>query len=329
MLLRNREVKIELILYLILTGILTLIGIFINCGWSVFASCIILGAFYVISLWFRYRRMQKLSIALENLLSDGTPLPIRDYMEGDLSILSTQIQKMTLRLTEAADALRADKVFLADSLADISHQLRTPLTAMNIAVSMISQSDLSEKRRAEMIIEMKMLLSRTQWLVETLLKLSKLDAGTVKMEPEHMNAEQLIRKSMEPFLIPMELREQQIVLRCTGVLDVDPVWTAEALGNILKNCIEHTPAGGEIHITSEETALYTTVTIEDSGPGFSKEDIPHLFERFYKGKDAHHSSCGIGLSLARTIIFKQNGTIRAENTGMGARFVIKFYKQVI
>lgn len=329
MLLRNREVKIELILYLILTGILTGVGILLNCGWIVLASCIVLGTLYFISLWFRYRRMQKLSAALENLLSEGTPLPIQDYMEGDLSILSTQIQKMTLRLTEAADTLQADKVFLADSLADISHQLRTPLTAMNLAVSMISQSDLSEKRRAEMIIEMKMLLSRTQWLVETLLKLSKLDAGTVKMEPELLNVEQLIRKSMEPFVIPLELRELQLVLRCTGFLRVDPGWTAEALGNILKNCIEHTPAGGEILISSEETALYTTVTIDDSGPGFSKEDIPHLFERFYKGKGAHQSSCGIGLSLARTIISKQNGTIRAENTGMGARFVIKFYKQVI
>ena len=281
-------------------------------------------------LYRRNRKLKKLSLDLDRLLHDGTPLPIREYQEGELSILASQLQKVTLRLVESAEQSNADKEQLADALANISHQLRTPLTAMNLTAALLSDSELTQQRRSELNMELRSLLNRTEWLVEALLKLSKLDAGTVTMAKENVSLRALIRRSAAPLEVPMELRDQTLLISCGDEsLTIDPVWTAEALGNILKNCMEHTPAGGTISITGEETALYTAITVEDTGSGFDSQDIPHLFERFYKGTNASETSYGIGLALARTIITAQNGTIQAMNGTKGARFEIKFYKSVI
>lgn len=280
--------------------------------------------------FYRYRRLQKLSQDLDDLLISGTPLPIREYEEGELSILANQIQKMTLRLTESAEAVRADKIYLADSLADISHQLRTPLTAMNLTTTMLRSSDLTTEKRMELTGELRNLLTRTDWLVETLLKLSKLDAGTVTLAQDTVSVQELISRSAAPIAIPMDLRNQQLIVHCSEEQFCgDLIWSAEALGNILKNCMEHTPDVGTITVTAEETALFTQIIVEDTGPGFSEKDIPHLFERFYKGDNASENSYGIGLALARTVIASQNGTVQAMNGSTGAKFVIKFYKQVI
>ena len=128
----------------------------------------------------------------------------------------------------------------------------------------------------------------------------------------------------------MELREQRLVITCGDeTFSGDLVWTAEAIGNLLKNCMEHTPVSGSISVTAAETALYTAITVEDTGSGFDPADIPHLFERFYKGSNATEGSYGIGLALARTIITAQNGTIQAMNGAKGARFEVRFYKAVI
>lgn len=278
----------------------------------------------------RYRRLQQLSLDLDRLLHSGIPMPISDYAEGELAVLGSQIQKMTLRLTEAAEVLKKDKQYLADSMADISHQLRTPLTAMNLTVSMLSAPDLTEERRLELTRELRNLLRRTDWLVETLLKLSRLGAGTVAFAAEPVAVSTLIDRAVKPLTIPMELREQQLVVRCGAeCFRGDLTWTAEALGNLLKNAVEHTPMGGTITVAARETALFTQIDVEDTGCGFASADIPHLFERFYKGRNASEHSYGIGLALARKIVSDQNGTIQAANTPDGAKFTIKFYKQVI
>ena len=279
---------------------------------------------------YRYCRLQKLSQDLDKLLVSGIPLPIREYSEGELSILANQMQKLTLRLTESAEAMRKEKVFLADSLADISHQLRTPLTAMNLTTSMLRSPSLTEEKRMELTGELRNLLARTDWLVETLLKLSKLDAGTVKLTRQNVSVGQLIQRAAQPIAIAMELRSQSLEIDCgEEVLLCDPVWTAEALGNILKNCMEHTPENGKISIAVNQNPLFTQIDVEDTGSGFDPKDIPHLFERFYKGSNASQNSYGIGLALARTVITSQDGTIQAMNRETGAKFVIKFYSQVI
>lgn len=328
----NKELHRALWLILLITGSCSAIGFAISpaSGFLVLAACIVLACVYFVTESFRYKQLQQLSRHLDNLLLYGTPLPIQNYQEGELSILASQIQKMTLRLTESAEVSKKDKQYLADSLADISHQLRTPLTAMNLAVAMLRTPGLSNQRRMELSRELSSLLSRMDWLVETLLKFSKLDAGTVQMAQDRISVHTLIAQAAAPLAIAMDLRNQTLTIHCKDeTLRGDFTWTVEALGNILKNCTEHTPNGGTITITAHETPLYTQITVEDTGPGFSPGDIPHLFERFYKGSNASESSYGIGLALARTIIVSQNGTIQASNGSHGAVFTIKFYKRII
>lgn len=328
----NKELRLSLILLNVATAILTLIAVTISitAGALVLLLGLISIMVHLATEYYRYRKLQKLSSDLDKLLISGTPLPIREYSEGELSILANQIQKMTLRLTESAEAIKADKVYLADSLADISHQLRTPLTAMNLTTTMLRDPELPTEKRMELTGELRSLLTRTEWLVETLLKLSKLDAGTVKLAQNPVRVKNLVARAAKPIAIPMDLRNQTLIINCAEeTFTGDLVWTAEAIGNILKNCMEHTPEGGTITITAQDTALYTQIEVQDTGAGFDAKDIPHLFERFYKGSNASETSYGIGLALARTVITAQNGTVQAANGSIGAKFVIKFYKQVI
>ena len=328
----NKELRRSIVLIAIVTVVLAVVGFVISttCGVLVLAACIVIAGIHIGIEIYRYRRLQKLSADLDRLLISGAPLPITEYNEGELSILANQVQKLTLRLTEAAEVVEADKKYLADSLADISHQLRTPLTAMNLTTTMLRSSNLTDEKRMELTGELRSLLTRTDWLVETLLKISKLDAGTVKLAKDTVSVSELISRSAAPIAIPMELRNQTLVINCGEErFSGDLIWSAEALGNILKNCVEHTPEDGTITVTAQETALYTQIEVEDTGSGFDPKDIPHLFERFYKGSNASQNSYGIGLALARTVITAQNGTVQAMNGNTGAKFVIKFYKQVI
>lgn len=328
----NRELRYSLTILVLATVVFVIVGFLVSglTGMLILSVCLIIITIFLLTEYYRYRKLQKLSTDLDNLLISGIPLPIIEYNEGELSILANQIQKITLLLKESAEAVQADKKYLADSLADISHQLRTPLTAMNLTASMLRNPDLSTEKRIELSKELRNLLIRTDWLVETLLKISKLDAGTVKLLQNPVRVADLISRAAAPLAIPMDLRDHRLVVCCKDeAFAGDLVWTAEALGNILKNCSEHTPAGGTITITAIETALYTQIEVKDTGPGFAPKDIPHLFERFYKGSNASENSYGIGLALARTVITAQNGTLQAMNGESGAKFVIKFYKQVI
>lgn len=328
----NKELRISLVLLSLATALLTLIGLSLSVttGVLILISGIIAIAIHLSTEYYRYRKLQKLSSDLDKLLVDGIPLPIRDYQEGELSILANHIQKLTLRLIESAEVVENDKKHLADSLADISHQLRTPLTSMNLTTSMLRDPELPTEKRMELTGELRSLLTRTEWLVETLLKLSKLDAGTVKLAQDPVRVKNLIARAAKPIAIPMDLRNQTLIINCAEeTFTGDLVWTAEAMGNIMKNCMEHTPESGTITVTASETALYTQIEVQDTGAGFDAKDIPHLFERFYKGSNASETSYGIGLALARTVITAQNGTVQAANGSNGAKFVIKFYKQVI
>ncbi len=293
----------------------------------------LIGIFFAILLWqkqYHRKQLRKLNQDLDRLLQQGIPLPIDQYQEGELSILANQMEKITLRLTETADRVQKEKEYLADSLADISHQLRTPMTSMNLAVTMLRSPELEHGRRMELTAELRKQLSRIDWLVKTLLKISKLDAGTITMATETVPVQHLIEKAAEPLSISMDIRNQQLQVLChSEKIRGDPNWTAEALGNIFKNCMEHTPAGGCIFVRAEENPLFTQIEIEDTGEGFAPEDLPHIFDRFYQGRNSSAESYGIGLALAHSIIISQNGVIQAQNGEKGARFIIKFYKQTI
>ena len=237
---------------------------------------------------------------------------------------------MTIRLREQQQTLTREKAYLADSIADISHQIRTPLTSINLLIGLLSEPKVTDARRQQLTNELYELLSRIDWLITTLLKISKLDAGTVRFNKETVGLETLIKKSCSPLLIPIELRGQELIIRTEGNFYGDPAWTSEAVGNIVKNCMEHTPDGGKIEIEAAENALYSEIVIKDNGTGISPEDLPRIFERFYKGKESDGKSFGIGLALSRMIITGQGGTVKAENRKpVGAMFTIRFYKGTV
>ncbi len=171
-------------------------------------------------------------------------------------------------------------------------------------------------------------MGRIDWLVNALLKLAKLDAGTVRLQPEPIALEALIRRAAEPLAILMDVKGQSLEIHASGSVVCDPQWTAEALGNVLKNCTEHME-NGRITVTAEENAVCACIRIRDEGGGIDPEDLPHLFERYYKGKNASAQSVGVGLALSRSIIAAQNGTISAANRPDGAEFCIKFYRTIV
>lgn len=290
-------------------------------------SFLFIGSHYWIT-WRRYRRLAQLAREIDHMLHSQIPVQFEKYREGELSILENELSKMTLKLSEQAAALADDKKFLADSMADISHQIRSPLTSSNLILSLLMEPDLPSVKRKKLLQELAQLLSRIDWLVESLLKMSKMDAGTVCFQQAPVNVRALIRQAAEPLMIPMELREQTFSIQEESGVEFtgDQAWSQEAILNILKNCMEHTPPGGCIQVFFSQNAIYTDIVIEDNGPGFDREDLPHLFERFYKGKNASSQSVGIGLALARMVVSRQNGTLKAENRPEGgARFTIKFY----
>ena len=330
---RNPEYRKELIIYIIVTVVIGAALLFVDYRCTI-VVCVIGAALTVLHYIFarkRYRKIAELSASIDSILHGQQEVLISENNEGELSILNSEIHKMTVRLKEQTDLLTSDKIRLTEAIEDIFHQLRTPLTSMNLVVSLLTDESLTYERRLQLTHELKRQLERIQWLVETLLKMSKIDAGTALFRKEQVPLKELLNEATEPFLITLELKGVDLELSAgEGYLECDRSWTGEALANLLKNCMEHTPAGGHIKVSCEDTALSTNITIEDSGEGFSEADLPYVFERFYKGSNSSPGNIGIGLAFSRMIITAQNGTITAENSREGgARFRIKFYKSIV
>lgn len=331
-LLKNKEVRSALLWQLSVSVIACpLCFLFdLRAGLTAVVLSLLLMLIFCISTYKRYRRIASLADDINHVLHGDSPIDFDNYSEGELSILHSEIYKMTVRLREQQQKLISDKEYLADSLADISHQIRTPLTSINLLVERLSASGLTDECRHQLTNELYGLLDRIDWLITTLLKISKLDAGTVQFNKETVSMETLINKSCAPLLIPIELRGQELIIRAEGNFYGDSAWTSEAVGNIVKNCMEHTPDGGKIEIEAAENVLYSEIVIKDNGTGISPEDLPHIFERFYKGKDSDGKSFGIGLALSRMIIAGQKGTVKAENRkNTGAMFTLRFYKGTV
>lgn len=331
-LLKNREVRRSVLLQIFAAVIVSAISFIMNrqagIAAAIMALLLILISYF--STYLRYKKISKLASAVNDLLHGDNSISLEDYSEGELGILHSEIYKMTIRLREQQHKLMNDKVYLADSIADISHQIRTPLTSINLLVQLLSEPNLKEERRQQIAHDLYSLLSRIDWLITALLKISKLDAGTVQFKKEKIALETLIRKSCSPLLVPIELKGQDLRIQADGEICCDVAWTCEAIGNIVKNCMEHTPECGIISITAIDNVLYSEIVIEDTGTGIAKEDLPHIFERFYKGKDSDDKSFGVGLALSRMIITSQNGTVKAVNRlPNGAAFTIRLYKGTV
>ena len=218
---------------------------------------------------------KKLTQKIDRILHGEDQLELGEYQEGDLEILKDEIYKMTVRLREQNEHLKKEKTFLADALANISHQIRTPLTSVNLMLERIRKQDLEERQKRKIYREMAEMLQRMEWLILGLLKISKLDAGAVVLDKQRIQVEPFIREVVRSLEIPMELREQKLILKGTSdaAFYGDASWTMEAVGNVLKNCMEHTPIGGTIRIAWEENPLYTELSVTDSGNGIDRKSI--------------------------------------------------------
>lgn len=271
-----------------------------------------------------YKKIAKIDKYMNNILNDDYSINIKDYCEGDISNLKNDIYKMTIKLKEQSELLIKEKKYLEETLQDISHQIKTPLTSMYMINDILS-NEKDENIKKEFLIKNKNQIERIEWLVTSLLKLSRLESGTVKLKKEKINLKELIDKSIEPINVLLELRNIKLTKNIIDVnLVVDINWTVEALLNVIKNACEHTV--DKIEIVGSTNPLYTEIKIIDNGIGISKKDIKHIFERFYKGNH-NKESIGIGLNMSKKIINLQNGLIEVESKeGVGSTFIIKLYK---
>lgn len=290
--------------------------------------CVVLLGLYLFSAWRRYRSMAKLAADIDAVLHGRQDIHFAHYTEGEISLLRSELNKLTVRLTEQTDQLQREKVQLAESMADISHQMRTPLTAVNLLLAGLSDTSPADEGYQRKIFALRRQVIRMDWLVNALLKLAKLDAGTVRFQRERVVLSDLVARAAEPLSILMEVKGQTLRINASGAAVCDPAWTAEALSNILKNCTEHMDSG-EIFVTAEENAVCACICVRDTGSGIDPNDLPHLFERYYKGSGASEESVGIGLALSRSILAAQNGTLTASNYAGGAEFKMKLYKSVV
>lgn len=273
----------------------------------------------------RARSVSKLSRNLRSILAGNVEMDIQEYTEGELAVLSADIYKMTTMLREQSSSLMKDKNYLVDAISDISHQLKTPITSMMMLTDLLKK-DIDETKKKEFLGQLSSQTARLQWLVKSLLTLSKLDAETIFYKKEQIMVQELIEQASSVLLIPMDIKNQ--TFRVYGdletVLTCDRDWTAEAIMNILKNASEHTPEGGSIEVHAENSPMSLQIRIKDSGEGIEAEDLDHIFTRFYKGKHSAKDSIGIGLAISKAIILQQGGGIDVQSDAARTEFILRF-----
>ena len=242
--------------------------------------------------------------------------------------MKNDIYKVTVMMKEQNEVLKQDKMYLANNLADISHQLKTPLTSMLIMSDLLENDDLSLEERRKFLGVIKSQLHRIEWLVSSLLKMAKLDAKTIVFKKERIRAHQFLNKAIEPILMLMEEKQQQFIIEGDNpIMCFDINWTSEAFVNILKNCSEHKQAGGTLRAEVFDTAMYTEFILSDNGEGIDAKDLPFIFERFYRASKSNSDSVGIGLAMAYSIITSQEGTISVRSKlNEGTAFSVRFFK---
>ena len=328
--LRNKEYRRFTVIFLALAAVSVTLGFRMDRAAGILALCssAAFGTAFFVFTNARYKNIMQISEQIDLVLYNADHLFITESEEGELSILESEITKMMLRIREQNDALKKEKEHLADSLADIAHQLRTPLTSITLILSFLETNPDKEERKS-LLRETEDLLVRMDWLLTSLLKLSRLDAGIVVFQKEPVELKQVFTAALRQLMIPLELHNISLQINVPkGILiSGDVNWLSEAIQNILKNCMENAGDNGKIEITCEDNLLFTELTIHDSGTGFKKEELPCLFNRFYRGKNSSTAGYGIGLALCKTIITGQGGTITAKNHPQGgAMFIIRFPK---
>jgi signal transduction histidine kinase len=275
-----------------------------------------------------YNKIKKLNDYTLNIAYKDYTIDIRDNDEGDISILKNRLYDITRILKENNELLENDKAVLKNAIADISHQLKTPLTSLYLCNEILTDEK-DETKRLYFLDKMHNELERIEWLISSLLTMSKLDSKTITLKHDNINVASLVNSSID--CLTALIKDKQININVNGNDEVtfigDFYWMRETLINIIKNAIEHSNIFSTIDITFEDNPLYTKIDICDAGEGIDKNDILHIFERFYKAKGSSKNSVGIGLALAKSIVNSQNGDISVKSKkGKYTTFTIKIYK---
>lgn len=285
---------------------------------------------YLIYVITQEKKIAEINEYIKQINNKNYILKIEKNDNGELSKLRNELYKTTVLLKETAEISEKEKENLSTAIADISHQLKTPLTSIRIMLDNIQDDpDMEKEVREDFLREISKQIDWISSLVVSLLKIAKFDAGTIKMENKEINAKKLIDTVISNLAIIIELKNIEVITnideKATFVADYK--WQQEALTNILKNAIEHSKENSKIYITAENTSLFLKIIIKDEGSGIDKEDLKHIFQRFYKTKNSNENSIGIGLPLAKAIIEQSNGYIKIESkVGKGTSFEIKYLK---
>ena len=294
---------------------------------SVLAVC--LAAVLILSALREYRRKKQIRQLTDYItkVQDFEALPeIGTIAEGDLGILQSEIYKVVTLLREDYSSEKKQKKYMSDMMSDISHQFKTPLTAISLMTELLLQSEVSQEQRLDYASKIDAQTSRMTWLIKNLLTLSQLEAGVLEMKPEEVSLKEMMGKISESLEILAEVAEVRLETEIPEEIKIraDRHWMREALTNIIKNGIEHTPDGGYVKVSAVQNNLYTSIRIEDNGRGIGKEHLPHVFERFYKAGNESPNSVGLGLAMAKQIIHNHGGRIDVESKeGEGTVFLIR------
>ena len=281
----------------------------------------------------RDKKIKQITKYINEIKNKKYELNIDENSEDELSNLKNELYKITIMLKEESEISKKDKENLKISVEDISHQLKTPLTSITIMLDNLKENpNMDENTKQKFIFEISKQIDWINWLVISMLKLSKLDANVVQFYDEKINLNKFITEIVKNLEIPIEIKNQNIIINGDNEADFvgDYKWRQEAVRKMIKRCIEHNKGNGTINIKYEENNLFTKISIKDEGIGIEKEDLKHIFERFYKGKNSTENSVGIGLSLSKNIIEKNNGIILCKSEiGKGTEFIIKYIKKMV
>ena len=275
----------------------------------------------------RNKNIKEITNYLKEINEHNYNLNIKSNEEGELSILKNEIYKTSIMLNEQANLNKKDKEALKDSLSDISHQLRTPLTSINLMIDNLIEGNLSKEEQKKQLININRKIKGTNFLIESLLKLSKFDANTIEFNNKEYKINKIVKSVEDNLQDLLDLNNIELIIDGNekDTLYCDYHWQIEALTNIVKNCIEHSNPGSNINISYSKSELLTKIVIEDHGVGMNDKDKKHIFDRFYKGEHSSSNSIGIGMSLAKSIIEKNNGRITVSSKlGEGTEFAIKY-----
>ncbi|TJY38931.1 HAMP domain-containing histidine kinase [Cohnella pontilimi] len=271
--------------------------------------------------------IRKLAVSLEDTVKHNRPMAFRLYEEGELGLLANAVQELAIRLQETIGQLHQEKDFLKDTVADISHQLKTPLASLTIYLDLLREGNVDQASASEFLDTCRRELDRMEWLIQTLLKIARLEADALQLILNPVPVQDTVDRSVMAVKRLADNRGVHVAvippaLSADGPVPHDPRWLAEALANLIKNAVEHTPSGGEVTIGWETTTVFLRLYVQDQGPGIDEKHLPHIFKKFYRTSRAG-SGVGLGLPLAKTIVERHGGMLTASSRKEGgSRFVL-------